>query len=257
MKIILKHILPTLLVLAVLQIIGCRTLILPNRTTSNADNKLFEQKCQIVTAMQGSPDTDAWHEQRQKLSQAMGDRVFDKDFGRVYDSLVLAISNLELKVINMERTSGYIQASGITLPPTESKAIRQKAVRDWCGQKGFDPSIPEKPLSPNLQSSVDALDNLSGLLGTAPKAQKNLTFQLVKMGDKQTKVKLRFSDVFYPPELESYYKIVWQAVDKQIFVDQNIEGAVESRAEPITVTTPVNEKEKGAVAPVPAPALNP
>lgn len=54
-----------------------------------------------------------------------------------------------------------------------------------------------------------------------------VSFQLVKMGESQTKVKLRFSDVYYPGEVETYYKLVWQAVDKQIFVDQNIESTVE------------------------------
>ena len=29
-------------------------------------------------------------------------------------------------------------------------------------------------------------------------------------------------DVLYPGRVEIYYKLVWQAVDKQIFVDQNI-----------------------------------
>ena len=56
-----------------------------------------------------------------------------------------------------------------------------------------------------------------------------LTFQLVKMGANQTKVKLRFSGANYPRAVEAYYKLVWQAVDKQTFVDKNIEGAVEKR----------------------------
>ena len=65
--------------------------------------------------------------------------------------------------------------------------------------------------------------------GQTVKAQKGLTFQLVKMGDNQTKVKLRFSDVYYPQEIEAFYKLIWQAVDKQIFVDKNVEGIVEER----------------------------
>ncbi len=59
--------------------------------------------------------------------------------------------------------------------------------------------------------------------------QKGLTFQLIKMSDTQTQIKRRFSGVYYPPEVEAYYKIVWQAVDKQIFVGQNVEGSVEKR----------------------------
>lgn len=44
-----------------------------------------------------------------------------------------------------------------------------------------------------------------------------------------TKVKLRFSDIYYPGEVETYYKLIWQAVDKQIFIDKTIEGTVERR----------------------------
>ena len=71
--------------------------------------------------------------------------------------------------------------------------------------------------------------DFSGMVAQYDKMQKSLTFQLVKMGESQTKVKLRFSDVYYPGEVETYYKLVWQAVNKQIFVDQNIEGTVEGR----------------------------
>lgn len=34
---------------------------------------------------------------------------------------------------------------------------------------------------------------------------------------------------YYHAKMKAYYKLVWQAVDKQIFVDQNIEGTVEKR----------------------------
>ena len=84
-----------------------------------------------------------------KIAQALGDRVFDKDFSRVFDSLMLAVSTMELKVSNIERVSGFITASGITLSPTESKAMRREAVNDWCRQNNFDPSI----LDQHFQSS--------------------------------------------------------------------------------------------------------
>jgi hypothetical protein len=219
------------------------------------DMLLCGQKLKITGEFQSNPDTDAWKEQRQKITQATGDRIFDKDFGRVYDSLVLAMSTMELKVNNMERTSGYIQATGNALPPSESKAVYREALNDWCRQKGYDSNVFDQKYNTLI---IDVKTEMEQAYSQyTKKIQKSLTFQLVKMNDKQTKVKLRFSDVYYPPQVESYYKIVWQAVDKQIFVDQNIEGKVESRTEPITLSAPVNEKEKSAVVPIPAPASNP
>ena len=239
---ITKYILSTSFLVAVLQMTGCTGVLLRPPAGGNgrsadlngmmADQNLLQQKTQISTGFASNPDTDAWHEQRQKISLATGDRIFDKDFGRVYDSLVLAVSTLELKVNNMERTSGYIQATGIALLPTESKTMKHDAIRDWCIQKGFDPAIPDKQMAdPQMESMSTTMADFagSGFGGQSVKAQKGLTFQLVKMGDTQTKVKLRFSDVFYPAEMEAYYKLVWQAVDKQIFVDKNVEGAVEER----------------------------
>lgn len=220
------------------------------------DSKLGREKLDRILEFQNNPDTDAWKEQRLKIAQAMGDRIFDKEFGRVFDSLVLAVSTMELKVNNMERTSGFIQATGIALPQSESIVVYREALNDWCRQRGYDSSIFDKKYSTTAFSQVQ-LREIPDAASRYAKKTKVLTFQLVKMGDKQTKVKLRFSDVPYPPELESYYKLVWQAVDKQIFVDQNIEGAVESRAEPITVITPNSQKEKSDVAPVPFPASNP
>ena len=156
-------------------------------------------------------------------------RGFDKDFGRVYDSLVLAVSSLELKINNMERTSGYISASGITLPPSEAKTMYRQAVDEWCQQNGFNSSVLDQKYRTKEIGNAGEMLDLSSMAGKYEKMQKTLTFQLVKMGDNQTKVKLRFSDVYYPGEVETYYKLVWQAVDKQIFVDQNIEGGVEKR----------------------------
>ena len=88
--------------------------------------------------------------------------------------------------------------------------------------------LDQKYRTKEIGNAGEMLD-LSSMAGKYEKMQKTLTFQLVKMGDNQTKVKLRFSDVYYPGEVETYYKLVWQAVDKQIFVDQNIEGGVEKR----------------------------
>lgn len=187
---------------------------------------------EVSTKVQNNADTASWHEQRQNLALATGDRIFDKEFSRVFDSLVQAVASLEIEVNNMERQSGYIAATGIALPPAEGKALGNEAINEWCRLNNIDSSILDLPA--HYQGA--ARDQLGSLLiGTGgpmtlePRKGTALTFQLVKIGANQTKVKLRFSGANYPRAVEAYYKLVWQAVDKQTFVDKNIEGAVEKR----------------------------
>jgi len=193
------------------------------------DQKVIQQRTEITTKFNQSPDTDTWNDQRKKLQLARGERVFDKDFGRVFDSLVVALGNLELTVKNMERTSGYISASGITLPPTESKQMYREAVNEWCKQNNYDSSILDQKLKTEEMRNVATMIDSAGMMGKYEKMQRGLTFQLNKMSDAQTKVKLRFSDVYYPGEIEAYYKLVWAAVDKQVFIDNAIDGKTEKR----------------------------
>lgn len=195
----------------------------------NSDQDLIAKRQEITQKFTGNPDTDAWQEQRQQIGQAQGDRDFDKDFARVFDSLTLAVSTLELKVNNMVRESGYIAASGIALPPSQAKAMRPEIVREWCRINGYDASVLDKDFKTKEVGRFGKMMNFSDMTGRYEKTQRGLTFQLVKLGDSRTRVKLRFSEVYYPPELENYYKLVWPAVDKQIFIDQNIEGGVEKR----------------------------
>lgn len=170
---------------------------------SKLDNA--RQQAHLQEKVWSNSDTDAWHDQRQKLALATGDRVFDKDFARVFDSLVQAVASLEIKVNNMERQSGYIAASGITLPPAEGKAMGHEAINEWCRLNGIDSSILDRPSVYTPGKFRDQLGSL--LVGTAgptlmPGAgtRTGLTFQLAKMGTNQTKVKLRFSGVNYPPQ---------------------------------------------------------
>ena len=195
----------------------------------NSDQDVFAERQKISTKFNSNPDTDAWHEQRQKIAAALGERVFEHEFNRVFDSLTQALAELELRIANMERQSGYISASGITLPPSEAKSMRRESVNEWCKLSGFDAAVLDRPLKTNEMRRMNDMVDLGGMMARYEKTAKTLTFQLVKMGDAKTRVKLRFADVFYPGEVETYYKLVWQAVDKQLFVDKTIEGAVEKR----------------------------
>ena len=173
-------------------------------------------KQQIMQEVMANPDTPAWHEQREKMALAMGDRVFDKDFNRVFDSLTVAIATLGSRVQNMERQSGYIAASAPSLPPARQQALSHEGMQDYARQKGYDPRILEK------QGQFDTIDveSISGMQG---RYAAGMTVSMVRQTPSQTKVKIRFDNIYYPRLVEEYYKLVWTTVDKQIFLDKGID----------------------------------
>jgi len=79
-------------------------------------NRMMSQSRLMQQLMKGT-DMPAWHTQREQITQALGDRIFDKDFDRVFDSLTVALASMGMTVDNMERQSGYIAAHGGLLPP--------------------------------------------------------------------------------------------------------------------------------------------
>ena len=142
----------------------------------------------------------------------MGDRVFDKDFNQVFDSLTVAMASLGVHVENMERQSGYISARGNLLPPEQTKQLRREQLVEWCRLTGDDPDLLE------VRGQYDMDPDFMG--GMIQRMMTGLMISLVKQGEKQTKVRLRFANAFYPKYVEECYKVVWPAIDKQIFVDK-------------------------------------
>ncbi|GEM_PF-2019946 len=194
-----KYIVITLSILIVTGFVGCASMDptgisqLVEINKVNKDSAVMQQQLKITTKFNSNPDTDAWYDQRQKMMQAKGDRVFDKDFARVFDSLVLAISSMELKVNNMERPSGYIAASGVTLPPSDARTMRRESVTDWCNQNGFDAKIlDQKFTSRTMQQQSGAALDMSEMMAKYDKMQRSLTFQLVKMGGQPDQGKIAF-----------------------------------------------------------------
>jgi hypothetical protein len=173
-------------------------------------------KQQIMQDVMNNPDTPAWHEQREKLALAMGDRIFDKDFNRVFDSLTVAVATLGSRVQNMERQSGYISASAPTLPPARQQALAHEGMQDYVRQKGYDPSILEK------KGQYDTID-VESIAGMQGRYVSGMTVSMVRQTPTQTKVKIRFDNIYYPRMVEEYYKLVWATVDKQIFLDKGLD----------------------------------
>lgn len=180
------------------------------------DMNRLNQKMDLMTKLGNEPDTSAWYTQREKITQAMGDRVFDKKFDSVFDSITVAMANLGAHVENMERQSGYISARGNLLPPDQTKQLRREYLVEYCKLNGYDVSLLDKK-GDQFEMDVD------GMGGMISNVMTGMTISLVKQADNQTKVKLRFANTYYPRLLEEYYKVVWPALDKQIFLDKNLD----------------------------------
>jgi hypothetical protein len=178
-------------------------------------NKMMAKQ-RIMQEVMTNPDTPAWHEQREKLAMAMGDRIFDKGFDRVFDSMTVAVASLGARVQNMERQSGYIAAAAPELAPDRQKVLSHEGMMDYCRQKGIDPAVMEK------QGPYDAFD-AEGLENMMGRHTRGMTISMVRQGTAQTKVKIRFDNVYYPRVVEEYYKVVWNAVDKQMFLDKALD----------------------------------
>ena len=178
------------------------------------DMDRMEKKQELMQKLMSDPQAPAWHAQREKITQALGDRVFDKDFDRVFDSVTVALASMEANVNNMERQSGYITAAIPRLNPERAEQLRKAGMVEYAKANGYDPSLLEKKGAYDID-----LDSMTAMarIGQA------MTISLVRQSPTQTKVKIRFSNVNYPAELHEYYKVVWPAIDKQIFLDRNVD----------------------------------
>jgi hypothetical protein len=165
--------------------------------------------------MMKNPDLPAWHSQREKMAMAVGDRVFDKGFDRVFDSMITTLANLGCRVNNMERASGYITSSIPQLPPDQQQGLRKEALAQYAQAKGFPPSVLQNQGPYDIDFDMGAMMERQGGAG--------LTLSMVKQNARQTKVKLRFDGIYYPRQVEELYRKVWAEVDRQMFLDKALD----------------------------------
>jgi hypothetical protein len=181
------------------------------------DRNAIMAKTQLMQDLMNNPDLPSWHEQRQKQTLAVGDRVFDKSFDQVFDGMVVALATLGARVNNMDRTSGYITASIPDLGPERTQQLHREALSEYAQAKGYPPSVLQKQ-GPYDNMDVTLGQNMMGRMGGS-----GLTLTMVRQGPKQTKVKLRFDNVYFPKTSQELYRSVWVAVDKQMFLDKGLD----------------------------------
>lgn len=180
--------------------------------TKMPDMDAIVAQSRFMQDVMASPDLPAWHAQRERMALAVGDRTFDRSFDRVFDSMIIALATLGSRVNNMERVSGYITATIPDLGPTRTEALQKDGLRQYAVAKGYPPGIVDRK-GDGFEADV------SGTAGMMTRGMAGLTLSLTRLGPKQTRVKLRFDNVYYPELVNEYYKLVWAAVDKQMFLD--------------------------------------
>jgi hypothetical protein len=181
------------------------------------DMDAMEAKSRLMHDLMNSPDLPAWHEQRQKMMLALGDRVFDQTFEKVFDGMIIALASLGCRVNNMERSSGYVTASIPDLGPERSQALEREALAEYIQIKGYSPSVLKRSgpfdFDPTISSGMMSRMGGSGL-----------TLTIAKQSATQTKVKLRFDNIYFPKTSQELYRHVWMAVDKQMFLDRALDA---------------------------------
>jgi hypothetical protein len=190
------------------------TILLSSCGTLMPDMSRMQDQARLMQQLASSPDLPTWQNNRESVVQSLGDRVIDQPFDRVFNSIVTALGSLELSVQNMERASMYIVATGIPIPTGEKMELQEKELIEYCRFYGYDPRIVE----------IKKGDYMNPAIGRVmTNSMPTLTFSLVKQKENQTKVKIRASNIYYPPTLEEVYKVVWLEIDKQIFLDKSLD----------------------------------
>jgi len=183
--------------------------------TAGYSSSRWQEQYQLWQELVAHPDLPEWQEQRGKVVQSVGDRVFDKSFDEVFNAVVSGIGTLEVTVENMERGSGYIVARGNPLSTARKEALKQERLRAYCVAKGYDPEL--------VENRKGDFWNVESMASVVNQNQPSLTFSIARQNTSRTKVKLRIAQIWYPPSVEEVYQVAWRAVDKQIFLDQHLD----------------------------------
>lgn len=154
-----------------------------------------------------------WKQDNERLANSLGERMFEKDRGLVFSAILVACANSGLPVKNTDRESGYVLAEGpLPLPADEAMRFAKQCAEDLTRAAG---------------GSWQALPN---------NAFYSVTVTVAKIAPAKTRVRLRIaarttqqaaniSNDIYPPIAEELYKMLWSRIEKEIFLQENLDKA--------------------------------
>ncbi len=161
---------------------------------------------------------DKWSAENKRISTSLGERTFDRAEDYVFSAIIIALSEIDLPVKNLERRSGYIMAEGpMPLNSSRAKELWEPFNAEWRQlRSGWEPPQPDYDYT--------------------------VVILVKKLGEAKTKVKIRVtcnSDAYVaflgpestewlPEEIPPAFhreilKELWPVIDKQIFLDVNLD----------------------------------
>ena len=183
------------------------------RMEHQLDRDRFQQDMQL------SPDVPGWYNEREKLALALGDRTLDKSFDDTFEAMITALANLGCRVNNTERVSGFITSTLPELPPELAEHLTREAREQYAQARRYSPDVLP-PISMVSIVTPGAASQHPPQMQLSERLNTGVTLTLARAGNAQTKVKMRFNGVYYPRKVEELYKRVWEAVDKQLFLNR-------------------------------------
>lgn len=154
----------------------------------------------------------SWGEKNKQQNLALGEKKYTGDYNKIFSAVIIAMSDSGFSVKNMERTSGYILSEGLN---------------PLSADKGYQFSV----------QMTDELNKISGIKRWNPTPGNfslSVTMNLLDIKDGQVKIKMRISTLsvkqadtvytsLYPSMLAEIYKVVWSNIERQIFLDKNLD----------------------------------
>jgi hypothetical protein len=154
-----------------------------------------------------------WSIENKKQNTALGEKVYDKVPKTVISAIITGVSSTGLTIKNIDRESGFVLAEG-PLPISLEK---------------------ETELGEEMVRKLRRVAPSRLWRATTGTAVHSFTFNVLKTGDNKTKVKLRISSVavklaaenvyhgIYPPILVEEFRVVWEGIEKQLFLDESLD----------------------------------
>lgn len=208
------------LVLAGLSMTGCSTVM-----TSQ------EEYSKRVTVLASS-----YQKQNEKIAQSVGERVLDKNLNEAFSAFVIALPELGLIPKTVDRNAGFISAEGPI--PTSDGQFREDLkglVNDMTRVTGFSGGaimvsqlyIVPAPDKSTLCLTVAAKQLAEGktrvrLMLSGKGNPTRIMIDQSYLGDRDWDVYKSFEDI-YPPLHLHVLEAIWRKVDRQLFLDKNID----------------------------------
>ena len=159
-----------------------------------------EEANEQMSVLQGE-----WKQRNEQYALVYGQRVFAKDYNKVFTSVVTALSGEGMTVKNMERQSGYIFAEGPNpLPSAKATELGEESVRIIIEKTGRK----DKYITGNYTYVVTVTVSQIDPMSTSVKMRLSMSV------NSQDKDKYKFNEL-YPRTYLEVQRYLLEKIDRQ------------------------------------------